>query len=125
MGLKSAAAGVGVDAVKNGVFLKPLDRSMEYEADRMAVVLATRSGYDPYGLVAAMQMLSQLKGDGSGTSIFDTHPRRRIASPSSASCPPSSYAMQPQSKPASARRRASNAVTPDAAIGDGRGPIKG
>jgi beta-barrel assembly-enhancing protease len=74
MGLKSAAAGVGVDAVKNGVFLKPLDRSMEYEADRMAVVLATRSGYDPYGLVAAMQMLSQMKGDGSGTSIFDTHP---------------------------------------------------
>ena len=73
-GLGSKAAGAGVDALKNGIFLKPLDRSMEYDADRMAVVIAARSGYDPYGLVAAMQMLAQMKGDGSGTSIFDTHP---------------------------------------------------
>jgi predicted Zn-dependent protease len=74
MGLGSKAANVGVDALKNGIFLRPLDRSMEYDADRMAVVLATRSGYDPYGLVAVMQMLAQSKGDGSGTSVFDTHP---------------------------------------------------
>jgi beta-barrel assembly-enhancing protease len=73
-GLGSKAAGAGVDALKNGIFLKPLDRSMEYDADRMAVVIAARSGYDPYGLVAVMQMLAQTKGDGSGTSIFDTHP---------------------------------------------------
>jgi predicted Zn-dependent protease len=98
MGLKSAAAGAGVDAVKNGVFLKPLDRSMEYEADRMAVVLATRSGYDPYGLVAAMQMLSQLKGDGSGTSIFDTHPspEDRIAELERVMPSLERYASQPQ-----------------------------
>ena len=74
MGLGSKAANAGVDALKNGIFLKPLDRSMEYDADRMAVVIAARSGYDPYGLVAVMQMLAQTKGDGSGTSIFDTHP---------------------------------------------------
>jgi predicted Zn-dependent protease len=73
-GLKSAAASAGVDAVKNGVFLRPLDRGMEYEADRLGVVLATRAGYDPFGLVAVLQMLAQAKGDGSGTSIFDTHP---------------------------------------------------
>lgn len=73
-GLKSAAANAGVDAVKSGVFLRPLDRSMEYEADRLGVVLATRSGYDPYGMVAVLQMLAQEKGDGSGASIFDTHP---------------------------------------------------
>jgi predicted Zn-dependent protease len=73
-GLKSAAAGMGVDAVKNGVFLRPLDRGMEYEADRMAVVIAARGGYDPYGLAAVLAMLAQAKGDGSGTSIFDTHP---------------------------------------------------
>ena len=73
-GLKSAAAGLGVDAVKNGVFLRPLDRGMEYEADRLGVVLATRSGYDPYGMVAVMQMLGQEKGDGSGADVFSTHP---------------------------------------------------
>jgi predicted Zn-dependent protease len=73
-GLGGKAANAGVDALKNGVFLRPLDRGMEYDADRMAVVLATRSGYDPYGLVAVMQTLSQVTGDGSGASIFDTHP---------------------------------------------------
>ena len=73
-GLKSAAANAGVDAVKNGVFLRPLDRGMEYEADRLAVVLATRSGYDPYGMAAVLQMLAQEKGDGSGADLFSTHP---------------------------------------------------
>jgi predicted Zn-dependent protease len=73
-GLKSAAAGIGVDVVKNGAFLRPLDRGMEYEADRLGVVIAARSGYDPYGLVAVLQMLAQAKGDGSGAAIFDTHP---------------------------------------------------
>jgi beta-barrel assembly-enhancing protease len=73
-GLKNAAAGAGVEAVKSGVFLRPLDRGMEYEADRLGVVIATRSGYDPYGLVAVLQMLAQAKGDGSGAAIFDTHP---------------------------------------------------
>jgi predicted Zn-dependent protease len=73
-GLKSAAANAGVDAVKSGVFLRPLDRGMEYEADRLGVVIATRSGYDPYGLVSVLQMLAQVKGDGSGAAIFDTHP---------------------------------------------------
>jgi predicted Zn-dependent protease len=73
-GLGGKAANAGVDAVKNGVFLRPLDRGMEYDADRMAVLLATRSGYDPYGLVGVMQMLASQKGDGSGLSVFDTHP---------------------------------------------------
>lgn len=73
-GLKSAAANAGVDAVKNGVFLRPLDRGMEYDADRLAVVLATRSGYDSYGMVAVLQMLGQEKGDGSGADVFSTHP---------------------------------------------------
>ncbi|HET7731021.1 MAG TPA: M48 family metalloprotease [Usitatibacter sp.] len=73
-GLGTKAANVGVDALKNGIFLRPLDRSMEYDADRMAVVLATRSGYDPYGLVAVLQMLSQSAGDDSGISVFETHP---------------------------------------------------
>ncbi len=77
-GLSGAAVSqlkqAGVDLVKNGFILKPLDRSMEYEADELAIVIATRSGYDPYGLVAALQMLAQYKGDGDGASIFSTHP---------------------------------------------------
>ena len=73
-GAKSAVANIGIDVVKSGAFLRPLDRSMEYEADRLGVVIAARSGYDPYGLVAVLQMLAQLKGDGSGAAIFDTHP---------------------------------------------------
>ena len=73
-GLKNAAAGAGLEAVKNGVFLRPLDRGMEYEADRLAVVIAARSGYDPYGMAAVLSMLAQVKGDGSGAAIFDTHP---------------------------------------------------
>lgn len=73
LGLKSAAAKAGVDAVKNGVFLRPLDRGMEYEADRLGLVLAARSGYDPFGLVAALQMLAQAKPD-DGISVFSTHP---------------------------------------------------
>ena len=97
-GLKSAAAGMGVDAVKNGVFLRPLDRDMEYEADRMAVVIATRGGYDPYGLPAVLSMLAQAKGDGSGTSIFDTHPAAadRLAEIERVMAPLDRYASQPQ-----------------------------
>jgi len=74
VGLKTWGANAGVELLKNGVFLRPLDRSMEYEADKLGVVIAARSGYDPYGLVAVMQMLAQTKGDGSGASLFDTHP---------------------------------------------------
>ena len=65
---------VGVNLVKDGFILRPLDRGMEYEADRMAVVIAARSGYDPYSFVAVLQMLAQNHGDGSGASVFDTHP---------------------------------------------------
>ena len=75
MGLKSQLASAGVDLVKNGFFTKPLDRSMEYEADRLGVVIAARGGYDPYGLVAVLSMLSQVKPEESGASIlFSTHP---------------------------------------------------
>ena len=73
-GLKTKLSNAGVDLVKNGAFIRPLDRSMEYEADRLGVVLAARAGYDPFGLVAVLQMLGQTEGDNSGTSILDTHP---------------------------------------------------
>jgi len=72
--IKSKLSNAGLDLVKNGVFLRPLDRSMEYEADRLAAVLAARAGYDPYGIVAVLQMLGQSEADNTGTSILDTHP---------------------------------------------------
>jgi len=74
VGLKTWGANAGVELLKNGVFLRPLDRSMEYEADKLGVVIAARSGYDPYGLVAVLEMLAQTKSDGSGLSVLDTHP---------------------------------------------------
>lgn len=72
--LKPAALDLAGDLIKDGFFLRPLDRSMEYEADQMAIVIATRSGYDPYGLVAALQMLAQYKGDSDAASLLSTHP---------------------------------------------------
>jgi beta-barrel assembly-enhancing protease len=74
VGLKTWGANAGVELLKNGVFLRPLDRSMEYEADKLGVVIAARSGYDPYGLVGVLEMLAQVKSDGSGLSVLDTHP---------------------------------------------------
>jgi predicted Zn-dependent protease len=72
--LATAAAGEAIELMKNGVLLRPLDRALEYDADRLGVVLATRSGYDPYGLVAVMQMLATTKSDDSGFSMLSTHP---------------------------------------------------
>lgn len=71
--LKSAAANQGLEFAKNGFFIKPLDRSLEYEADRMGVVLSARSGYDPYGFVSVLQMLAQVK-DTDEAGILATHP---------------------------------------------------
>lgn len=75
LGLKTQLANAGVDLVKDGLFLRPLDRGMEYEADRVGVVIATRGGYDPYGIVAVLSMLAQVKPEEAGASItFSTHP---------------------------------------------------
>jgi len=71
--LAPGLASAGADFVKNGFFLKPLDRGLEYEADKMGVVLAARAGYDPYGLVAVLQLLAQVKG-GDEAGILATHP---------------------------------------------------
>ncbi|MGZ5045620.1 MAG: M48 family metalloprotease [Usitatibacter sp.] len=84
--------------IKDGFFLRPLDRSLETEADEMAIVLATRSGYDPYGLVAALQMLAQYKGDSDAASVFSTHPppSERLADLEKFVPSVEHYARQPQ-----------------------------
>ena len=84
--------------IKNGLFLRPLDRGLETEADQLAIVLATRSGYDPYGLVGALQMLAQYKGGGDEASIFSTHPpaSERLADLEKFIPTIEQYAKQPQ-----------------------------
>jgi predicted Zn-dependent protease len=74
-GLKSAAADAGVGLVKDGVFLRPLDRGLEFEADRVGAVLAARAGYDPNGLVSAQQMLQAATAEEANASHFlSSHP---------------------------------------------------
>ena len=51
-------------------------KDAEYEADRMGVVLATSSGYDPYGLPTVLRKIARVNpGDASMALLFKTHPR--------------------------------------------------
>jgi beta-barrel assembly-enhancing protease len=61
---------------------RSLDKTAEYEADRMGMVLAYRAGYDIYGLPEVLQMLGQVNSaDDSVILLFKTHPmpNERIA----------------------------------------------
>ena len=57
------------------VMLRGLDKDDEFEADRMGVVIAARSGYDPFGLPSVVQMLQGLNPKDSDLALmFATHP---------------------------------------------------
>ena len=56
-GLADRFAGALLSAGKD-LYIKGLDRNDEYEADRMGVVIAARSGYSPYGLAGVLQTLT-------------------------------------------------------------------
>jgi predicted Zn-dependent protease len=57
------------------VFARSLDKNAEYEADRIAVVLATRGGYDSYSLPAVLQEIGHASADDGRVSLlFKTHP---------------------------------------------------
>ncbi len=57
------------------VFARGLDKSAEYEADAMGVVLAARAGYNPFGLVDVLHKLAARgRADGSLALLFKTHP---------------------------------------------------
>lgn len=57
------------------MYLRGLDKSDEFEADRMGVVIAARAGYDPYGLPAVLQTLQALNPSTEGLALmFRTHP---------------------------------------------------
>jgi predicted Zn-dependent protease len=63
-----------IGAVKN-VISKGLDKSDEFEADRLGVVIAARAGFDAYGLPSVLQMLEAQNGNDNGFSLmFSTHP---------------------------------------------------
>ena len=51
---------------------------MSLKADRMGIVIATRAGYDPYGLPAVLQMLDASNAQDSSLALmFKTHPAPR------------------------------------------------
>lgn len=57
------------------LYARGLDKDDEFEADRMGVVIATRAGYDPYGLPAVLQTLQGLNAQDSTLALmFKTHP---------------------------------------------------
>jgi beta-barrel assembly-enhancing protease len=56
------------------MFIRGLDKDDEYEADRMAVVLAARAGYSPYGLAGVLQTLSAEPVVGRFSMMSKTHP---------------------------------------------------
>ena len=57
------------------VFARGLDKSAEYEADAVGVVLAARAGYNPFGLVDVLHKLAARgAGDNSMALLFKTHP---------------------------------------------------
>jgi len=56
------------------LYIRGLDREDEYEADRMGVVIAARSGFSPYGLVGVLQTLTATT-DQQGYGLHNrTHP---------------------------------------------------
>ena len=57
------------------VVARSLDKNTEFEADRIAVVLSTRAGYDAFGLPAVLQQIGHFaKDDGNVALLFKTHP---------------------------------------------------
>lgn len=68
--LMSKAIGTGAE-----ISARSLDKSAEYEADRLGLSYATRAGYEPYGLTEVLQAIGQTnKNDSSVTLLFKTHP---------------------------------------------------
>jgi predicted Zn-dependent protease len=57
------------------LYARGLDKDDEFEADRMGVVIAARSGYNPFGLVGVLQSLDAVNPqDGAVALMFKTHP---------------------------------------------------
>lgn len=57
------------------IMARGLDKNDEYQADHLGVVIATRAGYNPFGLVGVLQTLDAISPTDSGMALmFKTHP---------------------------------------------------
>jgi beta-barrel assembly-enhancing protease len=57
------------------VAARALDKNAEFEADRIAVVLATRAGYDAFSFPGVLQQIGHVaRDDDSVALLFKTHP---------------------------------------------------
>jgi predicted Zn-dependent protease len=57
------------------IYARGLDKSSEFEADRLGAELMTRAGYDPAAAVGVLERLQRLKGDDPRAELlFSTHP---------------------------------------------------
>jgi predicted Zn-dependent protease len=57
------------------IYARGLDKEDEFAADRAGVVIATRAGYDPYGLPSVLQTLASINPkDDAVALMFKTHP---------------------------------------------------
>jgi predicted Zn-dependent protease len=73
-GLSDQLVGLGRD-----LYSKGLDQGDELEADRNGVALATRAGFDPYGLVAVLSQLRTAAPDNPMFSLqMSTHPAAQV-----------------------------------------------
>jgi predicted Zn-dependent protease len=60
------------------IYARGLDKEDEFAADRAGVVIATRAGYDPYGLPSVLQTLASINPkDDAVALMFKTHPDSR------------------------------------------------
>jgi predicted Zn-dependent protease len=82
------------------LYTRGLDKSDEFEADRLGVVIAARAGYDSYGLPAVLQTLQAMNAQDSALALmFKTHPSpgERLGALSERMQPVlDAYATQPQ-----------------------------
>ena len=81
--LSTVAANKHVDLspfIRSGMqlYARGLDRDDELEADRIGVVLATRAGYEPYGLPRVLLTLNAMNPNDANLSLLNsTHPPTR------------------------------------------------
>ena len=107
-----------LDRISSGfreLYSRGLDKEDEFEADRKGVVIAARSGYDPYGLPAVLQTLAGMSPeDASLAFLFKTHPppgqRLGLLEPLFSRLDP--YADQPQLQQRFLKQLASLKKTP-------------
>lgn len=77
LGEKFGKNAISKKAISTGaeISARNLDKSAEFEADSMGMILAARAGYEAYGLAEVLQHMGQVnKSDDSVALLFKTHP---------------------------------------------------